>query len=205
MLYKLATASQGVFGRKRIKLLEAGYFAANNGAGAQTGQQIQQQDGVSLSPSGNQVQNQNQIKIQNQGEMTQLQVATQQMQQLMDMEGANQALDNQIKTIAQEQVQAQTQIQSLINKIESRSNLMKKLFGPDYGAIKSLKQQMEQNRLRIQLLTELQNQMTNQTDESQLESAIQALFDQNTSLENQIQAEEQIGSIFGWLIKMFSN
>jgi len=82
---------------------------------------------------------------------------------------------------------------------------MKKLFGPDYGAIKNLKQQMEQNRLRIQLLTELQNQVINQADEIQLEEAIQALIDQNISLEEQLQTEEQIGSIFGWLIKLFYN
>lgn len=158
----------------------------------------------SPSPTGNQVQNQNQVKTQNQGEETQLQVATQEMEQLMNnMEGTNQNLGNQVKTIAQEQVQAQSQIQTELNKLESKSNFMKKLFGTDYGAIKNLKLQMEQNRLRIQLLTELQNQVTNQADETQLEEAIQALTEQNTSLEEQIQTEENTGSLFGWFIKLF--
>jgi len=189
-------------------------YAAYNGAGAQTGQQAQQQDKIqdptthvssSPLPSGNQVKNQNQVATQNQGEESQLQVATQEMEQLMDLNGTNQNLGSQVKTIAQEQVQAQKQIESQLNKLESKSNLMKKLFGPDYGAIKNLKQQMEQNRLRIQLLTELQNQVINQADEIQLEEAIQALIDQNISLEEQLQTEEQIGSIFGWLIKLFYN
>lgn len=159
---------------------------------------------ATVTPNGNQVQNENQTQTQNQGEETQLMVATQQMQQLMDMEGANQALDNQIKTIAQEQIRAQNQIQTQVNKLESKSSIAKRLFGPDYGAIKYLRQQMEQNRLRIQQLTELQNKVTNQADETQLEEAIQALTEQNTNLEEQIQAEENIGSLFGWLVRLFN-
>ncbi|HUV42715.1 MAG TPA: hypothetical protein VMY36_02295 [Patescibacteria group bacterium] len=157
----------------------------------------------SPTPQGNQVQNQNQVQTQNQGEETQLQVATQHMEQLMDMEGLNEEVGSQVRNIAQEQVQTQTQTQTQLNKLESRSGLMKKLFGPDYGAIKNLKQQMEQNQLRIRQLTQLQNQVANQADETQLEEAIQALVEQNTSLEEQIQAEEQVGSIFGWLIRLF--
>lgn len=155
-------------------------------------------------PQDNQVTNQNQVQTQNQGEETQLQVATQHMEQLMDMEGVTEAVGNQVRTIAQEQVQAQTQIQNQLNKLKSKSGLMKKLFGPDYGAIKNLKQQMEQNRLRIQQLTQLQNQVANQADETQLQEAIQALVEQNTALKEQIQAEEQIKSLFGWLVRLFN-
>jgi hypothetical protein len=157
----------------------------------------------SPTPQGNQVQNQNQTQTQNQGEETQLQVATQHMEQLMHMEGVREEVGNQVRVIAQEQVQTQSQIQTQLNKIESRSGLMKRLFGPDYGAIKNLKQQMEQNQLRIQQLTQPQNQVANQTEETQLQEATQALVEQNTALEEKIQAEEQVGSIFGWLIKLF--
>lgn len=186
-------------------------YAANNGAGAQTGQQVQQQDRIqditthtgSPLPTGNQVKNQNKVTTQNQGEETQLQVATSEMEQLMDMDMSNKKLETQVQTIAKEQTQAQTEIQSQLNKLESKSGIAKKLFGPDYGSIKNLRQQMEQNRLRIQLLTELQNQVTNQADGSQIQEAVQALTEQNTSLEEQIEAEESIGSLFGWLIKLF--
>lgn len=154
-------------------------------------------------PAGNQVTNQNQVQTQNQGEETQLQVATQHMEQLMDMEGVTDAVGNQVRTIAQEQIQIQTQIQTQLNKLESKSGLMKKLFGPDYKAIKNLRQQMEQNRLRIQQLTQLQSQVANHADKTQLQEAIQALVEQNTALEEQIQAEEQIKSLFGWLVRLF--
>lgn len=187
-------------------------YAANNGTGAQTGQQVQQQDKIqdptthtgSPSPTGNQVQNRNQVTTQNQGEETQLQVATSEMEQLMDMDMSNKNLETQVQTVAKEQAQAQTEIQSQLNKIESRSGIAKRLFGPDYKAIKNLRQQMEQNRLRIELLTELQNQVTNQADESQIQEAVLALIEQNTSLQEKIEAEENIISLFGWLIKLFS-
>jgi len=186
-------------------------YAANNGTGAQTGQQVQQQDRIqdpatntgSPLSTGSQVNNQNQVTTQNQGEETKLQVATSEMEQLMDMGMSNKTLETQVQTVAKEQVRAQTEIQSQLNKLESKSSIAKMLFGPDYGAIKNLRQQMEQNRLRIQLLIELQNQVANQTDESQIQEAIQALTEQNTSLEEQIQAEESIGSLFGWLVKLF--
>lgn len=158
---------------------------------------------ATVTPKGDQIQNENQIQTQNQGEETQLMVATQQMQKLMDMEGLTGEVGTKIRTLAQEQVQAQTQIQTQLNKLESKSNFMKKLFGPDFGAIKNLNQQVEQNRLRIQELQQLQNQVTNQADKTKLQEAIQTLLNQNTSLQEQVRAEEKVGSIFGWLVKLF--
>ena len=186
---------------------------SKQGQQGQQGQGVQQQDRVQdpathedeavVSPQGSQVQNKNQVSTQNKGEETRLQVATQQMEQLMKMEGLNEKAGNQARNIAQEQMQTQVQIQTQLKKLESRSGLMKKLFGPDYKAIKNLKQQMEQNQLRIQQLQELQAQVVNQADEAQLEKAIQALVEQNTALQDQVQAEEETGSLFGWLIKLF--
>lgn len=152
---------------------------------------------ATVTPQGNQVQ------TQNQGEETQLMVATQQMQQLMEMEGLTEEVGTKVRTLAQEQVQAQTQIQTQLNKLESKSNFMKKLFGPDFGAIKNLNQQVEQNRLRIQELQQLQNQVTNQADKTQLQEAVQTLLNLNTSLQEQVRAEEKVGSLFGWLVKLF--
>ena len=148
--------------------------------------------------------NQNQFQIQNKGENTQLRTTTQFMQQLMSMEGLEEEVGNKVQALAQEQMQAQNQIQTQLNKLESKSSFMKKIFGPDYGAIKNLKQQTEQNRLRIQQLTQLANQVQNKGDETQLQEAIQAMTEQNTTLQEQIQVEEKVGSIFGWLVKLFN-
>lgn len=181
---------------------------------AQDSYGVQQQDRVqdpamhegdtTVSPQGNQVQNQNQIVTQNQGEESKLQVATQHMEQLIDMGGVDEEVGQKIGAVAQQQVQAQSQIQNQLDKLESKSAFMKKLFGPDYKAIKALKQQMEQNQLRIQQLQQLQTEVVNQADETQLQEAVQALIEQNTALEKQVAAEEKVGSLFGWLVRLFS-
>jgi Cu/Ag efflux pump CusA len=154
--------------------------------------------------SGNQVQNENQVATKNYGEESQLMVATKHMEQLMDMEGLGEELDQKVKEAAQEQMQAQNQIQSQLNKLESKSKFMKKLFGPDFKAIANLKTQIEQNKLRIQLLTEIKNEVANETEEAQLQEAVSALTDQNTKFMEFVQAEEQVGSMFGWLVKLFN-
>ncbi|MBU0619191.1 hypothetical protein KKD62_03065 [Patescibacteria group bacterium] len=161
-------------------------------------------ESVAVLPSGNQVQNQNQLQTKNQGDETQLQIASQHMEQLMAMEEWGGEVGVQVKTLAQEQVQAQSQIQQQLNRLEVKTGFMKKLFGPDYKAIKNLKQQMEQNQNRIQQLQQLQTQLQNQAEETQLQLATQALVNQNMALQEQVQAEEQVGSVFGWLMRLFN-
>jgi len=176
---------------------------------------------------GNQVQNQ--VKTQNAGEESQLNVNTQEslqtnegsqnksdvarqnmsivsqkVEEILEEEKSDKGIGQQVKTIAQEQKQAQGEIEGQIHKLNARQGLMKKLFGADQKAIKNLQQQMEQNQLRIQQLQELQNETTNQAEENQIQELTQSLVEQNTALEDQIQAEEQVGSLFGWLIKLFT-
>lgn len=176
---------------------------------------------------GNQVQNQ--VKTQNAGEESQLNVNTQEslqtnegsqnksdvarqnmsivsqkVEEILEEEKSDKGIGQQVKTIAQEQKQAQGEIEGQINKLNARQGLMKKLFGADQKAIKNLQQQMEQNQLRIQQLQELQNETTNQAEEDQIKELTQSLVEQNTALEDQIQAEEQVSSLFGWLIKLFT-
>lgn len=112
-------------------------------------------------------------------------------------------IGQQVKVIAQQQKQAQNEIKGQLDKLESRWGWMKKLFGADQKTIKNINRQLEQNRLRIQQLQQLQTQLSNQTDQSQIQELVQALTEQNTALVEQIQVEEQVGSLFGWLIKLF--
>lgn len=201
-------------------------------AGQQVQQQNQQQLQISASPTGNQVQNQNQVNTQNQGEDSQLQVNTQEQEDLgngqgEDLQNRNQnavqnmsevakqvqqllqtrttgGIGEQVRLIAQEQNQAQTQIQEQLNKLESKGKLARLLTGTDFGALKNLKAQLEQNRLRIEQLTQLQTQLTNQGDMTMVQATIQALIAENTSLQERITTEEQTRSMFGWLFRFFA-
>ncbi len=114
-------------------------------------------------------------------------------------------IGQQVRVIAQEQKDAQAEIAGQAEKLEARSGFVKKLFGPDYKAIKSLNQQMERNQLRIEQLEQLQTEIANEGDQEQVQGVVQALVEQNTALQEQIQAEEEVGSLFGWLFKLFAN
>jgi len=205
-----------------ILVLVLPVFAANNGSGTQN---------TNPSPTGNQVKNQNRVNTQNQGEDSQLQVNTQEEEGAGERQGEglqnrNQnAIENmsevakqvqlllqtrttggigeQVRLIAQKQNQAQTQIQDQINKLESKGKLARFLTGTNYGAIKNLKQQLEQNQLRIEQLEQLQNQLSSQGDITMVQETIQALIEENTSLQELITAEEKTLSLFGWLFKLF--
>lgn len=189
---------------------------------------------VSPSPAGNQVKNSNQVTTQNQGEDTQIEVqesvneqevfadspgdgvknrnqnaiehmsfVAQEVERLLagDISGG---IGEQVREVARAQKQAQTNIEGEFTKLKAKTGFLKSLFGPDYRAIKNLNRQIEQNQLRIQELEKLAEQVQNQAEKTQIQAAIQAMADQNAILQNQVQAEEQVGSIFGWLVKFFN-
>ena len=208
-------------------------FAVNNsGVGAQntgTAQQTQVKTTPTISP----VKNQNQVKTQNQGEDSQLQVTTQEQENLGTGQGDSSqnrsqtavqhmsivaqkvqelfqlkttgGIGDQVRQVARDQNQAQTQIQTQLNKIDSKGQLAKFLTGTDYEAVKNLRNQLAQNQLRIRLLEQLKNQLTNVGDQTMIQETIQALIQENTSLQDKIVSEEEMKSLFGWLFKLFAD
>jgi len=204
-------------------------YAASSGVGAQTGQGTQQLLNASPSPTG--VQNKNQVKTQNAGEDSQLQVNTQEEENLGDGQGIGSqsaglsaehmsevakqvqtllqvrttgGIGQQVRQIAQAQNQAQTQIQAQLDKLETKGKLARFLTGTDFEAVKSLQQQIVENQLRIQELTALATQLTNQSDIAAVKATIQALIQENVALQDKIVAEIQTRSLFGWFFRLFA-
>lgn len=173
---------------------------------------------------GNQAQNQNQV--QNQGEDTEVRGqameneafgdfedgqgfgmmgnTSQMLQEMSEMMGEGNALGEQMQNVLQEQTQAQNQIQQELTKLQARSRIQRFFFGADYGAIKSLKGQLEQNQTRIQALTNLQTQLSNQSEITLVKQTVQALVDQNTALQEMVDAQEKSVGLFGWFFRLFS-
>ena len=172
----------------------------NQGEDSQLQVNTQEQENLGTGQGDGQgegLQNRNQNAIENMSEVAK------QVQQLLQVRTEG-GIGEQVRKIAQEQNQAQTQIQEHLNKLESKGKLARFLTGTDYGAVKNLKQQLEQNQLRIEQLTQLQNQLTNQGDITMVQETIQALISENTSLQERITSEEQTKSMFGWLFRFLS-
>lgn len=187
-------------------------FAKNETAGQ--GSQATYKATSSASPSGNSVENKNEVQTQNKGEESMLQVKTseaenlgsivsEKVQELLDDETLEKGIGQQVKQFVQEQKQTQDKIQMDLDTASSRKGLLKSLIGPDYKALKNAKAKLEQNQMRIQNLEELKLQLTNESDITMVTETIQALVEQNTALQDKIEAEESSSSLFGWLFKIF--
>ncbi|MFZ6035347.1 MAG: hypothetical protein ACOYUB_04360 [Patescibacteria group bacterium] len=126
------------------------------------------------------------------------------VEELLTTDKLQDGVGQQIRDIAREQKNSQQQMQVELKKLDDRKGLLKSILGPNFRALKNMEKVMEQNQLRIQQLTQLQNQLSNEGDVSQVQEAIKALVDQNTALSDKIVLETQTGSLLGWFFKLFA-
>lgn len=127
-----------------------------------------------------------------------------QVHELIETVGAKNGIGQQVKEIAQDQTKLQDEIKSGIDQLNSRGTIAKFFIGSDKKIIKSMEQQLEQNRLMIQQFEELKLQTTNEGDLQQLQETIDLMINQNTSLQNKIEKESKSNGMFGWLINLFN-
>lgn len=113
-------------------------------------------------------------------------------------------IGDQVRLIAQEQKESQDQTLQHVEDVNKRGGLWKKIIGPDYKALNNLEKQVIKNELRIKQLTELMNKLTNQADKTMVQETINALIQQNVSLQEVIVSENKVGSLFGWLAKFLA-
>lgn len=198
----------------------------DNNKDNQAKQQAQQQsqDG---SETGDQNQVQNQNQIQNQGEVNQIQnneqegtqsqnksgsaVAEQRrskvanaVQEMLQVAERNGGIGQQVRTIAQTQNQNQEKLEASLQKVQSRSELVKFFVGPNYGEINSAKKILEQNREQINQLNQVKNQLANQGDQQQLTEQIQLLEQVSLEIENSLGTAQKGFSLFGWMFRLFA-
>lgn len=163
-------------------------------------------------PSTIQTENQNQNKEKtsekkiNKGEehKSQVSLAVQELIRAADrFESGNPGVGKKVRIIAQEQNESVKKISDSIEKIEKRNKVVKFLIGSNYGEIKKVKEELKQNRLRVQELNKIANQLKNEGEKTILQEQIQVLESENTKLQDFIDQEEGRFSLFGWLVKLF--
>ena len=131
-------------------------------------------------------------------------IVAQKLEQLLSTKEEKGGIGQQVREIAQQQKQVQEEARQQLEKIEARQGFLKKLIGPNFKAIRNVRQHLEQNQLRIERLEQLKDQLSTQADEDNVNQAIQALEEQEQALQEQIIAEEHVKSAFGWLFKLFN-
>ena len=190
----------------------------------QSQNRVQTQD-LSISPTGQQVQNRNEVQTQNQGEESQLQVKTKESEQLnQEVEesvekvsdyvhqliedrkttGIKGGIGEKVSEFAQNQQQVQEKIKNSYEQLKNRGQLIRLFVGSDKKMTAALDQLVGENKLRIEELEALKNQTTNLADQTQLQETIDLMLYQNTSLQEKIAKEKQVNGLFGWFTRLFS-
>jgi hypothetical protein len=113
-------------------------------------------------------------------------------------------IGQQVREVARAQNQLHTQVQTQLDKLNSKSKLAKLLLGTDYQAVKVLKTQIEQNQLKIKQLEELKNQLHDSEEIAVVDNVIANLTQENTFINEKITAEEKTKSLLGWFVKLFN-
>lgn len=199
-------------------------------AAAQNGNQTQQQtqtanqdaDTQTEMQAGQQTQTRTQTQTQNAGEETGPMLIQTQTKAQVNAEEYRSAVANsvqaiqqvanrqastigvQVRAIAQQQNQSATTTIRAMEKIQSRSKIQTFLFGSDYGNLGALRSEVVQTRNRLQQLNNLMTSVQNEGDKTELQNQIQTMEEEQTKIENFIQAQEGTFSLFGWLAKMFN-
>lgn len=112
---------------------------------------------------------------------------------------------SRLTQMASEQLVNSSLIEEKMAKAQSRASFARFLIGPNYYALKEVKQIMEQNQIRIRELEMLQLSLENEAEINALQTCIQNLESVNLMLDNQLQEQTKGFSLFGWLTRWFSD
>ncbi len=122
-------------------------------------------------------------------------------QTMMMIAERNQGEGDQIRNRVQAQLETHQAVEGNIAQLQERNKFTRFFVGPDYGLIKESEQLLEQNRVRIQELTQIKNQLRNDADKNQLQEQIRIMEQEQTRLENQLQDDAEGFSLFGWMFQ----
>lgn len=114
-------------------------------------------------------------------------------------------LGEEIRTIAKGQAQSMDRTNQALDTAGKRSGFVRFLIGANFNQLKTAKEEMEQNRLRIQELNRIMAQISNEGDAAELQSQITTLERQNTVLADQLDDYLSGFSLLGWLFKWLND
>lgn len=123
------------------------------------------------------------------------------VEKLLNSKTLKGGIGDQVREVARIQKESASKIKPELNALDSRSEMLKAVFGPDYQAIKNIEIIIKENKLNISKLEALLPKITLKSDVDLLKSSLEALKFQNESFQARVNQELRIDSIFGWIFK----
>ena len=117
-----------------------------------------------------------------------------------DREGG---IGQQVRVIAQQQNDSKEKTADAIDKIEKRGKIKTFLLGTDYKNIGALRSEMVKTRNQIEQLKRLADKAKNKQNETELQTQIQNIEQEQANINSFISQNESKFSLFGWAAKLF--
>jgi len=114
-------------------------------------------------------------------------------------------LGSKLETSAKTYLLSEDKVNQALDTADTRTGFAKFFIGPNYEELGIVKIQIEQNQVKIQEMNKIHAQLQNEADQTELKGAIRTLEAQNTALQNQLDGEEEVFSLFGWLARWISS
>lgn len=172
---------------------------------------IKQEQNNSVSPKNEFIEKQGKENKKENGNNTDTEILEQRrslvaetVQEIVKIADSNIGIGQQVKVIAQTQVQNQEKLEINMKKIQSRSGLAKFFVGSDYGEIKSSQELLEQNKKQIRNLKQLGAQLSKKDDQRQIAEQIKFLEQANQQMETSLNEAKKGFSLFGWAFRSFA-
>ena len=112
-------------------------------------------------------------------------------------------IGEKVREVARNQNQLQSEIKNQFEKLEKRTGFARQFLGPDFGALKKLKNQLEENQKNITEFNKLLLEDQKNDLKSKLDIIVQNMENQQLSLREKINTEEGSPGMLGWLITLF--
>jgi len=125
-------------------------------------------------------------------------------QYMLEIAERNQGIGQQIRNIAQNQVQVQEEAENALGIAQRRGSLMKFLIGPNYGELKKVENRLNQHNQNLEELKVLREDIESEEDAVLFDEQIQAMEEVKQEMENELRESRSSFSLFGWMNKMFN-
>lgn len=117
----------------------------------------------------------------------------------------NKGIGDQVRTIAQTQINNQDKIGQSIDKTEARTGFAKFFIGANYKELKLVKNTLTENQTQIKELQQIMIQLTSDTDKIAIANQVIVLQQTQLQLKDQLSDLSKGFSLFGWISRWKNN
>ncbi|MFA6227101.1 MAG: hypothetical protein WC631_01295 [Candidatus Paceibacterota bacterium] len=125
-------------------------------------------------------------------------------EELEKIDDKDDAVENEIKTIAREEKDTSERVKEKMDKVEKRNGFKIFLIGSDYKNLGALRSELVSTENRLNRLNKALAKTTSSSTQAELQTQIDELTTIKTEADSFVKDNESKFSLLGWLVRMFN-